>query len=455
MRDRTKIVEEIIDEFTLAQSTGLQHPPAGSRTPFPPMIGTGDGTHFAATERLLACVSELASSLSNNNTLVKNGFPEAEFYTLVERSLGQSIQSLGVGGPNAISSSELLSTLETLVGEEVNRRKRSLEIFLGCTLIRGAAVYPITVGPAIFHERIAWLAAREAKNEVSKITARRIRKIWAGDQLRKRKNGRDQHNENSILRAIGNNPVVCSVTTNGLTQNNAKEKGIQCARLATTSVALMWAHPQNTLEWMHLKYDGERYLREYAVLTPGNKFISSGSSTSKLPDGIYADHSIISSLSNFQPILDILGGALSNYVDGHHSTTKPEISDAIFLSLWWYQQGCREQSDHMAVVAFAASLDALAAGGKAKGINELIEARLGISSNQKLMTDGRTAGEVIGRVYDAARSRLIHGSSVDYREDWSRLRGTAESLGRLALVQVCDWVQKHPTVKDPKALRHP
>ena len=137
----------------------------------------------------------------------------------------------------------------------------------------------------------------------------------------------------------------------------------------------------------------------------------------------------------------------------HAPVQRPQFANAIFLSMWWFHEGCREVSDQMAVTAFAASLDALAAGGKAGGIKELIEARLGIAPSESLMNDGRSAGSVVDSIYNAARSRFIHGSSVDFAEDWTALRTTAMVVARLLLLQVTYWLHQNPEVQDVKAIR--
>lgn len=109
----------------------------------------------------------------------------------------------------------------------------------------------------------------------------------------------------------------------------------------------------------------------------------------------------------------------------------------------------------MAVTAFAASLDALAGGGAASGIKDFIENRLGFARSDRLLRNGQSASEFVNRVYDSARSQFVHGSSTHYAEDWQKMRGSAEAVGRLCLVAALDWVEQHPSVTDVKRLRQP
>jgi hypothetical protein len=128
------------------------------------------------------------------------------------------------------------------------------------------------------------------------------------------------------------------------------------------------------------------------------------------------------------------------------------MMNALLLSLWWFHAACREPQDQMATTMFTASMDALAAGGKAKGIVRLIEARLGPKADDPLMKDGRSTSSVIGQIYDAGRSRLIHGSSADFAHDWTSMRGGAEAIGRWLLVACCDWLSENPTIDKVKEL---
>ena len=109
----------------------------------------------------------------------------------------------------------------------------------------------------------------------------------------------------------------------------------------------------------------------------------------------------------------------------------------------------------IAAEALKASLDALASGGKVRGIHDLINARLAINPGDALMTDGRTTAEVVKVIYSDARSQAIHGSTGRHGHDWQRVRQLAERLARLCLSLSCDWISENPHSDDLDALRRP
>ncbi len=368
---------------------------------------------------------------------------------MVRLAFGRTLESLGTQTPDP---DQLGRAVDQALETEIGARTKDVVLLLGCWLFEDDDdAYPVNVGPVTFHTRIGWLDEQATAGELSSITARRLRRQWSGEKVARRKRGFDQDKESGIADAVDRCPVVCAVRTHGLSIDLTEQKGLLAARLAMTALALPWADPQVALEHMNLIYDGGPRNRHYAIAYEGG--FGSGSSWVNLPRGQSSIQSLAEVLTVYRPTFEVVGEALEAYVNPHAPVRRPKVSNALFLSLWWFHQGCREASDQMAVTAFAASLDALAAGGHAGGIKRLIKARLGLEGSDALMTDGRTTSAVINGVYDSGRSRFIHGSSNDYAEDWGGRRGTARAVARLLLLQVTHWLQTHPEVVDMKELQ--
>jgi len=128
------------------------------------------------------------------------------------------------------------------------------------------------------------------------------------------------------------------------------------------------------------------------------------------------------------------------------------MMNALFLSLWWYHEACREPLDQIATTKFAASMDAFTNSGKARGIENLIAVRLGCKPKDVFMKDGRTTKKVVDQIYNSGRSKLIHGSSDDFAHDWTDTRGSAEVVGRLLLIHCCDWILQNRQTDNLKDL---
>lgn len=116
-----------------------------------------------------------------------------------------------------------------------------------------------------------------------------------------------------------------------------------------------------------------------------------------------------------------------------------------------FYAGCREKDTLIAIVKYAACLDALACGAKASGIQMLISKQLGIAKGKSLFKhDSRSMKEVVEDIYNAGRSRTIHGTNDKLGHDWSTTQTQAEILARHCLVMCLGEVAVDPSMTDPK-----
>jgi hypothetical protein len=451
------LIATIISEFEIAQRVPWVRPRPGPvrKLVLPPLLPTGNRKQLPATEKLLDAVFEYAGLAAEGRPSIRSALKDSEWFEVVRLCFGRAFDRL-YDPKGSLAAAELQRAVDTAIAKEVEYLKRDTALVVGCWLFEDATLYPLAIGPVRFQTREGWIDEAERAGEVSRTTARRLRRLWAGERPRSRRpTSQDGWDEISVVEAIGRAPIACGVLFNGLSSKLLLEKGLLTARLAMTALSLMWERPSQVLEWMNLLYDGDRYQRHY-VLFSGGRNVGSGSGASRLSQG-YSNTTadLRSSLERFRPLFDQIGMCLAAYVRPHEETDRPRLMNALFLSLWWYHQACREASDQMAVTKFAASLDALAGGTRAKGIMDLVEARLGFERGDPLMADMRTSKQVIERIYNAGRSRLIHGSSDDFTQDWRGLRTTAESLGRHCLVEACHWLADNPSCDDIDALRRP
>ena len=111
------------------------------------------------------------------------------------------------------------------------------------------------------------------------------------------------------------------------------------------------------------------------------------------------------------------------------------------------------QGSRSAIVKFSSSLDALGSGGKARGIREVITARVGIKEDQPLRVGGPTMRQAVEEIYSEGRSRTVHGTNMKLGHDWTSTRSLAEQLARLCLIMCIDWAAENPSSEDPSEMR--
>ena len=456
MASKNDLIDKILVELRRAQIEPWMPPSRGKvrELRLPPSLPLNDGRQMSATSELLATVSAYAKMILSEEPTLRSRLKNAELYELAARSFGDALQSVDLDKTNEELRNTLRKDVDGKLRETIERHRRAIQLTLGCHLIDGDAAYPIVIGPVVFETREQWCSRTETEGKLTAVTARRLMAAWEGQVLRKRKATNDSINEKYIEDTIGNCPVVCTVSTDGLSSKMIKEKGLLAARMAMTAVSLIWTSPSQGLSWMNLRYDGQTFHRHY-VLFRDDGYAGSSSGISQMPSGRWADGEMISYLKSYQWLFDQVGEALNNYVRPSEIAARPTTMNALFLSLWWFYDACREQSDQMAATKFAASMDAISGGKKAKGIMNFIEARLGVGKDEPIMKDGRTVRKVVTEVYDAGRSRMVHGSSDSFAHDWSDVRLAAEAVGRHCLTAGIDWLACNPESDDIKALSTP
>lgn len=111
-------------------------------------------------------------------------------------------------------------------------------------------------------------------------------------------------------------------------------------------------------------------------------------------------------------------------------------------AMLWFHEACREPLDLMAILNCAVALDALASGGRARGICELICARLGIGPDDACI-GARTPRELVHQIYERTRNPAAHGRESPFGRDWSRTRALAETITRRMIIECLNWANAH------------
>jgi hypothetical protein len=449
MTTKSKLIAEMLREIRKAQTEKWQRPKSGpvKQISFPPILWPGDGRSFRATDGLLKAIAAYTRICWDNDPTLRPRFKVDELEQLVHQAVATALGETDLDLSDQQLHPALSDRVTAVLAEKVEQSIRPLDLTVGCHLIEGDEPYPIQSGPVRFDTREAWRQRMLEAGKLSATTARRLLARWNGEPLKKRKSSFDSAAEESISDAIGDCPVVCSVAPEGLSGKYVQQKGLLAARLAITAISLSWYQPSEGLRWMKLLYDRRRDHRHTVLFGSGTN-VGSNAERSEIPYGRYSEPELLENIRSYQWLFDQVGEALFAYVQPVRAVTRPKVMNALFLSLWWYHEACREAQDQIATTKFAASMDALASRKKAGGIIALIGARLGHEPDDPLMTDGRTTKALVAQIYDAGRSRLIHGSSDDFAHDWTQLRGSAEAIGRWLLILSCEWFSDHPNTDE-------
>ena len=148
----------------------------------------------------------------------------------------------------------------------------------------------------------------------------------------------------------------------------------------------------------------------------------------------------------------VIGEVLEYLLSPAGNVRRPAMMNTLAQALLWFHEACRESVTLMAIVNFAASMDALAHGKQESGIFRVLHARLGINKTATIYHDGPTVKSVIEQIYRSGRSRTIHGTNDKLGYDWSVTASHAQQFARLCLLTCIDWVARDAALDDPSQL---
>tara|TARA_R110002049_G_C9129764_1_gene558942 strand:+ start:90 stop:1988 length:1899 start_codon:yes stop_codon:yes gene_type:complete len=417
----------------------------------PRAIDAGNGRSLLVSRKLDEDIASYAKKVMDQDPSIKPRFTQKDWRALVRRTFGPILASIELDDALSLIHANVSSQLKQTLSDQLIR-SHTKEYAFGCTLFGNNDVQAFEVGPVRFEPRHIWLERKYSDRSVSTTTKRRVEATWRGNQPRERKPSFDSNSETNIIDAIGGCAFVCSVKTSNLAADAGREKALTVARLATTVIALQWQVPSTVLAGMNLLYDRKPHLRRDLASSPGGKVWAS-TSWSHPPHGpTLKSGEWENDLDERAKVFAVAGHVLESITCptgvGHRSALMSTLTHA----LWWFHEGCRETTTHMAIVKFAASLDALAGGGKESGIRQLLKVRAGWQDDSPIGSTGRTLKQTVKLIYSNGRSRTIHGNNSELGNDWSDVKNLAEQLGRIALITCLNWVADNPSCTDPKRL---
>ena len=377
-----------------------------------------------------------------------------DWSSLVQRVVGPILSAIDLDDSVETAADEALTAINNeLNATDWNFHKRTF--LFGCSFVDHDEIPAFIVGPVTIRRRHAWLDHSLEQGRITPVTHRRLSAHWSGKKLRRRKASLESSNERSIIDTVGQAPFICSVETQGLFGNVAKEKALRAARFTLLGVALMWVSPRKALQDINLVYDGPPYRQTYAFfqerpeLLGGSRWVNSLDGLSLFGD------SWTPLITKRQDWWLILEEAIRFILGDPSQAKRPKLMNCFSHALIWFHEACREPVPVIAIAKFISCLDSLACGRKASGIMTLVSARMGVKPDKPIREGGQSFKVVIENLYQQGRSRLLHGNSDKLGHDWENQRDLAELIARSCLILCFHWAAAHAASDDPKQMAMP
>lgn len=445
-----QMISDIIVELTRLQGAVLPPWRDDDDFPFPRMIAV-DGERTLYVSRKIDNLIDLVSLQihASEHELGKRVGTD-ELRSIVRRAFGPALAAIDLDHDIAENADITLSSVRTFIEQSIDRGKLRQEHCFGCTLFNRLSFSAFVIGSVRFEARREWLKRKMVEGDISLVTYRRIEKIWSGSNMRARKPSFESMGEQDIIDAVGDCPYVCSVTTDGYALGLGREKALIAARLALTSIALLWQTPSRRLDGFNLAYDREVQF-QVAMTFHERNILTSRTKIHLTVDGDFNGEkwdALISESKNYFSIVT----EITDYSLSFAEVSRTNLMRTLFHALLWFHEGCRDRSPLIAIVKFAATMDALACGGKENGILSLFDARLGLKGDARVFSDGTTLKSAVSVIYGYGRSRTIHGNNERIGTDWSNNSARAEQLARLCLIHCIEWAAENRKIDDPKLM---
>ena len=374
-----------------------------------------------------------------------------EWRKLVRQAFGPALVMIDLTADPEENAKLVLAEVETQLKKCIEGYG-VCEFAFGCTLFGSAAIKPFSIGPVHFESRSDWLDRKRRDGAISAETQHHIKQAWSGEHKRERTLSNESIIDH-IIDTIGKCPFVCSVTTNGLAQEAGRDKALTAARLAITTIALLWDNPSKVLNGMNLIFDRKIHSQNTLIFAEGGNLCLNSRLSHKPCGPMVREGEWEDAFANFRDHFCVVGEVLDYMLDTTETATKrPKMMNTLAQALLWFHEGCRETVTLMAIVKFSAALDALACGQKSGGIRRLINARLNIQDSQPIRPNGPTLKQAVEEIYSDGRSRTIHGTSDKLGHDWNGTKDLAEQFACLCLYHCINWVAQNPSSDDPKQL---
>jgi len=418
---------------------------------FPSLLPTGDGQHILSNEVIDRQIADYANRIRRNDEDIRICVSQKQLEQITRRSFGSILAKTEFNSITNRKITDIRIDVDSQISETMRHFSRETEFVISTSYLECQEKHDNIVGPVRFEHRDRWLDRLVSEGSIDPINRRRIQKGLKGARLKARL-PEQNWKENRIISLIKGRDYVSTVKTFGLSPEVGETKALLVAKLALTVAAMFWAKPSRALDMMRLDSEGGAVRQRVAVFAEG-PLTGTRDSVSRLGHGQWVGSHWEKQWINAD-WLGPIARALTAYVDTRKGDRVPAIDNALFSALWWFREGCIEANPLIATVKLASSMDALARGKKRKGILELIHARMGIEPNQTIFkNDHRTASQIISKIYDENRSRMLHGSHQRIGEDFSEIRESAEILSRLLIILSSRFFVTHPDVVDLDALR--
>ena len=442
-----EIIQEIISELNALQNS--EDPPDTRQDgpiPFPRLLSGKNNAQILVNKRIELLIQDLGRKTYNDALKVNHIATLQEWQRAIRSFFGDELTG-------AIDLTNEQVAAKTIRKKLFSYRKQKIEDAqqtewaFPCTIFSEAKLDPFKIGPVRIETREDWLTRKFKEGAVSKTTKRRLENKWSNGKVNRPRNAtNDSVFEGEIDRAAKDHKFMITVELECLFPDAAQKRAETLANLTLVAIACLWKNPSDALKFFYLADDGSNW--SINRLKIDGSYIFSRNERLRFPGKHINEDDLCAVFSDNKEYWQGITNIFNFLAMSRPDNVKKELHDILSQALMFFQRGCAETSDLMAIINLANALDILSKGvlvkeqaddnkskGRVRGIVIMIQGLIGYKQDRTITRDGRTVYEIIDEIYSDARSRTVHGTSERYHLDWQELREIATYITHRCLNQ--------------------
>lgn len=422
----------------------------------PPMLPLGDGKMLQMGAAGLKSLHAIARLVRSEVPGLAAALNEKETANFVGQAIGELLAQQADASKGTIGlpsdAGPFKQSLRTSIEQRLQHWDAPRTHLFGAWVFQDPRTPTVAVGPVLFKPIEVWLNEAEQSGLIDRNQTQRILQRLNGCVTRK--DIARAIIEDEIADTIGPCPWVCTVTVKGHSAQRSHEKAILAAKMALVAIGLAWNEPSRSARDAGLLFElGPSRIRATMAYS-GDKFVWSSHGSDSRLGRFLAEQDFAKFIKYSTPRLKTVGDAIGEFLALASAGPKSKLQSRLCHALMWYGEASRETLDFLAIVKFAAALDTLSNGGKAHGICDLVAKRLPVKDRDgKFLTDGTSLKSLVDRIYNAGRSRIVHGSRPSLVDDLGELRVHSEWLATITLRACIHWLEHYNGADEESAFR--
>ncbi len=400
-----------------------------------------------------------------SGTLHQNRLPSAlnieieEFAKIVRQAVADMHAAEEFAGFDESDSGNVVSRLKFLIEDRIAKVASEYTHYFPAWTLGMERDTPFVLGPVTFLTRSDWIDSVDFPQHGKEryLNQPEINFRWKDilkEAIQKPKDSTPIDGlAAAVYNAISECPSLVKVTVLGYERNLSRKLARLAAKTALDAISLGLGAPecfqQQALQEERLPPIGTNSLIE----TNGLLWMPGSSLGKRFPS--LSPARVRQALSDLASILPAFGEILVGVVNPS-SHKHPKLANRWATALDWFGEGNRESSDAIALAKLGTSLDVLCNGGKAAGIANMVSHLTGAAKSAQVIggRQPRTLEELVADIYNAGRSKILHGTHYDRLESFAVERQRAAYLARIALIECAVRLQRYTEADDDKAFRN-